>query len=161
MATIPNDWSILLKHLRRLGAPGSLRCCCEAGPTGYGPCRDLVGAGIECIVVAPSLVPVQSGNKVKTDRRDAVKLAHFLRSGDLTPVHVPDQVSDTLEETLPGIEKEILDRRPEEWGTRYNRGRLIEEMGRRAEAERDFELACRQSGDPRVKAALERVRGGR
>ena len=86
LATIPNELSVLLKHLKRLGLAESLRCCYEAGPTGYGLYRELKTRGISCVVVAPSLVPVQSGNRVKTDRRDAAKLAHFLRSGDLTAV---------------------------------------------------------------------------
>src|SRR5215218_6566007 len=52
--------------------------------------------GIECMVVAPSLIPVRPGDKVKTDRRDALKLARLLRSGDLTPVWVPDQEHEAL-----------------------------------------------------------------
>ncbi len=69
LATIPNDTAQLLKRMRKLGPLSSLRCCYEAGPTGFGLCRDLKAAGVDCIVVAPSLVPVQSGDRVKTDRR--------------------------------------------------------------------------------------------
>lgn len=58
--------------------------------------RALEKAGYACQVVAPSLIPVQSGNRVKTDRRDAAKLAHFLRSGDLTAITVPDQEREAL-----------------------------------------------------------------
>ena len=94
--TVPNDWPQLLKALKRLGAVSKLRCCYEAGPTGYELYRKMKKAGIDCIVVAPSLVPVQAGNRVKTDRRDAVKLAHFLRSGDLTAVYVPDEATEAL-----------------------------------------------------------------
>ena len=65
-------------------------------PTGYGLQRALKKAGDACQVVAPSLIPVQSGNRVKTDRRDAAKLAHFLRSCDLTPVTIPDTVGEAL-----------------------------------------------------------------
>ena len=61
----------------------------EAGPCGYGLYRDLTGQGFDCQVVAPSLIPKKPGDKVKTDRRDAVELARLLRSGDLTPVYVP------------------------------------------------------------------------
>ena len=75
LVTIPNEVSLLLKHLGRIGSPKSLRCCYEAGPTGFGLCRDLIAKGIACEVVAPSLVPMQSGNRIKTDRRDAHKLA--------------------------------------------------------------------------------------
>ena len=61
----------------------------EAGPCGYVLHRYLTGRGIDCQVVAPSLIPKRPGDKVKTDRRDAVELARLLRSGDLTPVYVP------------------------------------------------------------------------
>ena len=59
------------------------------GPCGYGLSRDLTGRGFACHVVAPSLIPKKPGDKVKTDRRDAVELARLLRSGDLTGVYVP------------------------------------------------------------------------
>jgi len=61
----------------------------EAGPCGYGLYRYLTGKGLACQVVAPSLIPKKPGDKVKTDRRDAVELARLLRSGDLTAVYVP------------------------------------------------------------------------
>jgi transposase len=96
VATIANDTARLLKQLLKLGRKADLRCCYEAGPTGYGLHRDLRAAGIHCVVIAPSLVPVQTGNRVKTDRRDAVKLARFLRSGDLTEVAVPDQATEAI-----------------------------------------------------------------
>lgn len=73
-----------------------LRVCFEAGPTGLGLCRRLKQSGIDCIVVAPSLVPQKSGLRIKTDRRDSKKLAHYLRSGDLTQVWVPDEQTDAL-----------------------------------------------------------------
>lgn len=93
LATIPNDTALLLKRLRRLG---HVKCCYEAGPTGFGLYRDLRNAGVDCVVVAPSLVPSRAGDRVKTDRRDAEKLARFLRSGDLTEVAVPDQVTEAM-----------------------------------------------------------------
>jgi transposase len=73
-----------------------LKVCYEAGPTGFCLYRLLCEAGIDCIVVAPSLVPTKVGNRVKTDRRDARKLAHFLRSGDLTAVYVPDESVEAI-----------------------------------------------------------------
>jgi transposase len=96
VGTIPNDTRLLLQKLKKLGGGKKVRCCYEAGPTGYGLHRDLNAAGIECIVVAPSLVPKQVGSRVKTDRRDALKLARFLRSGDLTAVAVPDQATEAM-----------------------------------------------------------------
>src|ERR1700694_4543430 len=96
VGTIPNDTRLLLQKLKKLGGGKKVRCCYEAGPTGYGLHRDLNAAGVPCIVVAPSLVPKQVGSRVKTDRRDAVKLARFLRSGDLTEVAVPDQATEAM-----------------------------------------------------------------
>jgi transposase len=95
--TFPNDVNKVLKQLKKLSSDLSLlRVCYEAGPTGFGLCRRLKEEGIDCIVVAPSLVPQKAGLRVKTDRRDSKKLAHYLRSGDLTQVWVPDQQTEAL-----------------------------------------------------------------
>jgi transposase len=96
VTTIPHETKILLRHLRRIGAGATLRCCYEAGPTGFTLCRTLRSEGIECVVIAPSLTPRQPGDRVKTDRRDAEKLARFLRSGDLTEVHVPEASTEAM-----------------------------------------------------------------
>ena len=68
-----------------------LTFCYEAGPTGYGLYRLLKSLSHECLVVAPSLVPKKAGDRVKTNRRDAVSLAKLLRAGELTAVWVPDE----------------------------------------------------------------------
>ncbi len=95
--TIANDPSAIRKLMTRLGGPAvRLRVAYEAGPTGYTVHRQLTSMAIECIVVAPSLIPKRPGDKVKTDRRDALKLARLLRSGDLTPVWVPDEAHEAL-----------------------------------------------------------------
>ena len=97
LAMIANDWPKLRKLLQKLQKNGTeLHVCYEAGPTGFGLCRRLREVGIDCVVVAPSLVPSKAGDRVKTDRRDAAKLAHFLRSGDLTEVHVPDEAVEAI-----------------------------------------------------------------
>ena len=94
---IANDPSAIRKLMTRLGSPDvQLRVAYEAGPTGYALHRQLANMGIECMVVAPSLIPKRPGDKVKTDRRDAQKLARLLRSGDLTPVWVPDEPHEAL-----------------------------------------------------------------
>jgi len=95
-AETPNDWGLLLKKLTRLGPKSQLRCCYEAGPCGYGLYRKMKDAEIACVVIAPSLVPTQGGRRVKTDRRDAKGLAHFLRSGDLVEVFVPDEETEAI-----------------------------------------------------------------
>lgn len=95
--TIPYDGVRLRKALKSLVKDGEkLRVCYEAGPTGFGLCRRLREAEIDCVVVAPSLVPGKPGDRVKTDRRDARKLAHFLRSGDLTQVYVPEEAVEAI-----------------------------------------------------------------
>jgi transposase len=67
-----------------------LMCCYEAGPTGYGLHRQITAFGHECDVVAPSLIPKRPGERVKTNRRDALSLAKLHRAGELTAVWVPD-----------------------------------------------------------------------
>ena len=73
-----------------------MHCRYEAGPTGFGLSRQLFAAGWGIAVIAPSLIPTKQGCRVKTNRRDAAKLAHFLRSGDLTIVHVPDEDTEAI-----------------------------------------------------------------
>jgi transposase len=95
--SIPNDPSAVRKLVVRLGAPGvRLIAAYEAGPTGYALHRQLTALNLECVVLAPSLIPVRAGDRVKTDRRDALKLARLLRSGDLTSVWVPDEAHEAL-----------------------------------------------------------------
>ena len=95
--SIANDPAAIRKLMTRLGGPDvQLRVAYEAGPTGYGVHRQLNSIGIECMVVARSLIPKRPGDKIKTDRRDALKLARLLRSGDLTSVWVPDEAHEAL-----------------------------------------------------------------
>ncbi len=97
--TIPNDGVRLRRALKSLVKENEeLRVCYEAGPTGFGLCRRLRESGIDCKVVAPSLVPGKPGERVKRDRRDARRLAHFLRSGDLTEVYVPEEAVEAIRE---------------------------------------------------------------
>jgi transposase len=77
-------------------APGEVRCCYEAGPTGYGLQRQLRAAGVSCTVIAPSLTPVRPGSRIKTDRRDARRLAELFRAGLLTEVHPPNERDEAL-----------------------------------------------------------------
>jgi transposase len=120
--TIPYDGVRLRKALKMLLRDGGeLRVCYEAGPTGFGLCRLLREAGINCIVVAPSLVPSKAGDRVKTDRRDARKLAHFLRSGDLTEVHVPDAAVEAIRD----LERARDDAKCAERVTRHQLGKFL------------------------------------
>lgn len=96
VGTIPNTPTALRKQLERIGPAEQLRCCYEAGPTGYSTWRLLDGWGIACTVVAPSLIPKKPGDRVKTDRRDALQLARLHRLGDLTAVWVPTPEHEAL-----------------------------------------------------------------
>jgi len=81
------DIDAVIRKLQSKGA--ELVFVYEAGPCGYWLYRYLTRKGLTCFVVAPSLIPRKAGDRVKTDRRDAVMLARLARSGDLTPVYVP------------------------------------------------------------------------
>jgi transposase len=100
LGTVPNRPDSIRKLLRRLGSPEQLHACYEAGCCGYVLYWQLAELGIRCDVVAPSLIPVRSGDRVKTDRRDAEKLARCLRAGDLTPVWVPDAAHEALRDLV-------------------------------------------------------------
>lgn len=100
LGTIPNRPESIRKKLKRLGDSAKIVACYEAGPTGYVVYWQLVELGIECQVVAPTLIPTKAGDRVKTDRRDAMKLARYLRSGDLTPVWVPDRAHEGLRDLV-------------------------------------------------------------
>ena len=100
LGVIPNRPESIRKLVRKLGEPEQLRACYEAGPTGYVLYWQLSGLGVKCEVVAPTLVPVKAGDRVKTDRRDAEKLARCYRAGDLTPVWVPDAAHEALRDLV-------------------------------------------------------------
>src|SRR5437867_1044457 len=96
--TLPYEEEAVERVLRRW--PG-VRCCYEAGPTGFGLYRHLTQRGIDCVVVAPGQVPQRPGDRVKTDSRDARKLARLLAGGLLHGIHVP---SRELVRCLRGID---------------------------------------------------------
>jgi transposase len=77
-----------------------LSFCYEAGPTGYGLYRQITGLGHACMVVAPSLIPQRPGDRVKTNRRDALALAKLHRAGELAPVWVPDPKHEAIRELV-------------------------------------------------------------
>ena len=100
LGTIPNREESIRKLMKKLGKPELLRACYEAGPTGYVLDWQLTALGVKCEVVAPTLVPVKAGDRVKTDRKDAEKLARSYRSGDLTAVWVPDEAHEALRDLV-------------------------------------------------------------
>lgn len=95
--TISGDLHALEKALGRIGGEGvTLHTVYEAGPTGFVIHRRLEQLKIDCVVVAPSKLPKKSGEKIKTDQRDATKLARLHRAGELTAIHVPDAVDESV-----------------------------------------------------------------
>lgn len=96
LGKIPHELGALRKLLGRLGEPEMLDVCYEAGPTGYVLARWLRAIGIRCQVIAPSLTPQRPGDRVKTDRRDALMLAQHLRAGELIEIRVPDEEDERV-----------------------------------------------------------------
>lgn len=111
LGRMPHDIPRLVRRLAKLGSPDSLRVAYEAGPTGYGLYRALEEAGIQCFVVAPSKTPVRTGDRIKTDARDAQKLARFLRAGELTAVTPPDRETEALRDVLRAREDVVFAQR--------------------------------------------------
>jgi len=101
---IPANPESLRKLVRQLRAKGHtrLRFVYEAGPCGYTPYRQLKAEGVECAVIAPSMIPVKPGERVKTNRRDAIKLARLDRSGELTEVNVPEEGDEAMRDLVRG-----------------------------------------------------------
>jgi transposase len=98
---VANEAATLDKLISRLARGGRrLRVAYEAGPCGYGVHRHLTGKGVACVVVAPSLIPRRPGDRVKTDRRDAVTLARLHRAGELTPVWVPNPEHEAMRDLV-------------------------------------------------------------
>jgi len=94
---IEHSDAALAKLLKRLSPEGEvLNFCYEAGPCGYGVHRQLTAWGQACEVVAPALIPRKAGERMKTDRRDALMLSRLHRAGELTPVWVPDQEQEAI-----------------------------------------------------------------
>jgi transposase len=100
LGTIANRAESIRKLVKKLGPVEQLKACYEAGPTGYVLYWQLAELGIGCEVIAPTLVPMKAGDRVKTDRRDAERLARSYRSGDLTPVWVPNESSEALRDLV-------------------------------------------------------------
>lgn len=98
---IANSFDQIDKVMRKLISQNAqLYCVYEAGPCGYPLYRHLTDKGIDCAVVAPAMIPRKSGDRIKNDRRDAIKLATLHRSGELTPVYVPDQDDEAIRDLV-------------------------------------------------------------
>lgn len=98
------------RFVATLGDPASVWACYEAGPTGYPLARFFAGMGIACEVIAPSLIPVPAGARVKTDRRDARRLVTLHRAGQLTAVHVPSEADEAIRDLVRARGSLVTDR---------------------------------------------------
>lgn len=96
VGSIAHDVPRLLKRLARYGEPAQVQVVYEAGPTGYGLQRALAQRGYHCQVIAPSLIPKRAGDRVKTDRRDSLRLAELARAGELRAVWIPDPADEAI-----------------------------------------------------------------
>ena len=129
LGTIPNRLESIRKLVHKLGPVSKLKTCYEAGPTGYVLYWQLTQLGVACDVIAPSLVPTKSGDRVKTDRRDAEKLARCLRAGELTAVWVPDEAHEALRDLVRAREAAKKD----QLKARHRLSKFLLRHGRRPE----------------------------
>ena len=127
LGTIPNREQSIRKLVTKLSGSGTWRACYEAGPTGYTLYWQLTKLGVECLVIAPTLVPMKAGDRVKTDRRDAERLAKSFRAGDLTPVWVPDAAHEALRDLVRAREAAKKD----QLRARHRLGKFLLRQGRR------------------------------
>lgn len=123
---IANSEPAIRKLVKKLGPAEELRCCYEAGPCGFVLYWLLTLLGVDCTVVAPSLIPERAGDRVKTDRRDAEKLARLHRSGELVAVWVPDPAHEALRDLVRLRESAVKDRH----GVRQQLGKFLLRRGR-------------------------------
>jgi transposase len=112
LGEIENSTAATAKLIRKLEAKYErITFCYEAGPTGYELHRQIKALGHQCVVVAPSLIPKKRGDRVKTNRRDAVNLAKLLRAGELTAVWVPDRRHEAMRDLTRARETAVIDLR--------------------------------------------------
>jgi transposase len=112
LGEIDNTPEATTKLARKLaGRYARLTFCYEAGPTGYGLYRQIARMGHTCVVVAPSLIPKRPGDRVKTNRRDALSLARQLRAGELTAVWVPDPRHEAMRDLTRARGTAVVDLR--------------------------------------------------
>lgn len=129
LGKIPNRLESVRKLVKQLGPVSKVKACYEAGPTGYVLYWQLTQMGVACDVIAPSLVPTKAGDRVKTDRRDAEKLARCLRAGELTAVWVPDEAHEALRDLVRAREAAKKD----QLKARHRLGKFLLRHGKRPE----------------------------
>lgn len=175
--SIENSPKALGKMVEKFKGRGPVIFVYEAGPCGYDIHRQLTQKGLKCAVIAPSKIPVKSGDRVKTDRRDAVKLARFWRAGELTEVKVPtvqeeacrDLVrvrEDALEDRLRArhrlskflLRQGRINREAKDWSKAYEEW-LITQQFEPLELHETFEanVRAKQEAEERLRSLTTRV----
>jgi transposase len=157
---VPGDEASVRRLIGKLGEPGLLAVCYEAGPSGYELHRLITSMGVACQVIAPSLVPRGPSDRVRTDRRDAVRLALSLRAGMLTAVRVPSPEEEAVRDLVRARVDLLDDRRR----CQQRLSALLLRHGR-AWAAPKWALAHRKwvdgqrFGEPALQEALDAYRG--
>jgi transposase len=159
---IPNDGESVRRLVGKLGDRRLLSVCYEAGPSGYELHRLITSMGVACQVIAPSLVPKGGSERVKTDRRDAVRLTLALRAGLLTPVRVPSPEEEAVRD-LVRARGDLLDDR-KRMQQRLNafllRHGRVWGGGKKWTIARRLWVDRQEFGEPALQEALDSYRGG-
>ncbi|MCR2808074.1 IS110 family transposase [Paenibacillus soyae] len=117
--SIPHTKEAVRKWVQQVRSTDmTLEVCYEAGPTGYVLYRWLLEMDVSCTVIAPSLIPKRAGDRIKTDKRDAIRLAQLFRSGELTSIYIPTPQDEALRDLVRAREdaKEDLNRHKQRLG---------------------------------------------
>ncbi len=160
LSELPNTERALRRLIERLGGPDGIAVCYEAGPCGYEPYRLLTRIGVACDVVAPALVPVRPGDRVKTDRRDARKLCRLYRAGALSFVRPPSPAQEGLRDLMRCLDDLISVRR----AARHRIAKQLLRHGHIFEGKRSWTLVHRawvarqRLEDPLADEALTQMR---
>lgn len=137
--TIENHPSAIEKMVRSVSSKGAVEFVYEAGPCGYDVQRQIEKMGYRCVVIAPGLIPVRSGDRVKTDRRDAEKLARLWRAGELTAIRIPTQEEEGARDLVRVREDVLTDR----LRARHRLVKFLLRQGRVNRAVRSWSIAHR------------------
>ena len=126
---------LIQRLFRRLTREGAVAICSEAGVSGYDLYRQITACGAACQVIAPALTPRRPGQRIKTDRRDAVKLVRLFRVGELTAIHVPDEAEEAVRDLTrcrEAVRRDVL-----RW-----RHRVLKFLDRHNQRVVQFRFAC-------------------
>lgn len=108
--TIEHHPKAIARLVRRLTESRQVSFVYEAGPCGYEVQRQLTALGCQAVVIAPALTPIRPGDRVKTNRRDAEKLARLYRAGELTAIRIPTRVEEAARDLVRAREDALADR---------------------------------------------------